>query len=697
MVYFFICLFGIAILFQAARIQLVEGDFWKKKADSTTTDYRKIEAIRGNIYAADGSLLATSLPIYEVRMDVNAGSLTDKVFYGGVDSLGWNLSQMFKDKSAKDYTRMLKVARKDGERYLLLHRDVSYSQLKEMRQFPLFRMGRYKGGLIVIQKSRRERPFKILASRTIGYERDGLPVGLEGAFDKYLAGISGQRLCRRLSGGNWMPLHPDNDENEVEPQDGKDLISTIDVNIQDVAEHSLLTQLAKHNADHGCVVLMEVQTGAVKAIANLSRGEEGIYSEKYNYAIGEASEPGSTFKLASLIAAIDDGYADITDSVSTENGTTRFYDRVMRDSHEGGYGRVSLQRAFEVSSNVGISKVIYRNYSKHPQAFVDRLISMHLDRPLGLQIPGESSPKIKTTKSKDWYGTTLPWMSIGYEVKCTPMQILSLYNAVANNGKMVKPMFVSEIQQKGKTIEKFAPVVLNESICSSTTIAKVKMALEGVVERGTATNLKNPNYKIAGKTGTAQIADGKSSYKNSEKVRYQASFVGYFPAENPKYSCIVVINSPSNNVYYANLVAGPVFKDIADKVYSSRLELHQDIEKQMLNPDYNIPLAKAGYQKETVKAYSALKIATSALTSSKAFVCDAEIKNKTVELNEKSFDDSRVPDVRGMGLMDAVYLLENRGILVKVLGKGVVRRQSLEAGSYYEKGVQMVLELSSNS
>jgi cell division protein FtsI (penicillin-binding protein 3) len=672
-VYFFICLFGAAIIFQTVRIQFVEGAHWRKMADSTTTDYRTIEAVRGNIYAEDGSLLATSLPIYEVRMDVNAETLTESIFNKNLDSLCYHLSELFQNKPAKEYKKALRAARRNGDRYFLLHREVSFNELKVLRTFPMFRMGRYKGGLITIQKSRRERPFQLLASRTIGYERAGQPVGLEGAFNAYLMGISGKRLSRKLSGGNWMPVNPDNDENEIEPQDGNDLMSTIDINIQDVAEHSLYTQLALHNADHGCVVLMEVSTGAIKAIANLGRDAEGTYSEKYNYAVGESTEPGSTFKLASLVCAIEDGYVDITDSVNTTGGNTKFYDRVMKDSHEGGFGKITIQRAFEVSSNVGISKVIYQNYAKQPQKFVDHLVKMHLGQPLGLQIPGEADPIIKSTKDKYWYGTTLPWMSIGYEVQMTPLQILSFYNAIANNGKIVKPMFVTEVQKKGKCIKAFKPVIENEVICSQATITKVKQMLEGVVERGTATNLKNDLYKIAGKTGTAQIADGNSSYKTS-KMRYQASFVGYFPAENPKYSCIVVVNEPSNGIYYANVVAAPVFKDIADKVFAARLDMHKDIDQEAPTL-VTAPIAKTGIRKE-----KALEVFCPSLTDN-------------YQEEEKKWKEDEIPDVKGMGLQDAIFLLENKGIQVKVIGKGTIARQSLEAGSNYEKGVEMVLEL----
>jgi cell division protein FtsI (penicillin-binding protein 3) len=691
-VYVAFALLGITVIAKAVRIQTVEGEYWRSQSKNQIYDYRTIEAVRGNIFAADGSLLATSIPNYEIRMDVNTEALTDDYFYNNIDSLAWNLSELFNDKSAQEYKRQLVKARKNGERYFLIRRKVTYNQLKKLRNFPIFRNGRYKGGFISIQKNVRELPFKSLAARTIGYQREDVkPVGLEGAYSKELSGVGGKRLMQKIAGGVWMPV---NDSAELDPEDGSDLVTTIDVNIQDVAQHALLTQLQKHNAAHGCVVLMEVATGHIKAIANLSKTMSGDYAENYNYAIGASTEPGSTFKLASLIAALEDGYIDITDSVDTEDGTFRFYDRIMQDSHKGGYGKITVQRAFEVSTNVGISKIINSTYAKDPQKFVDRLNKMNLSQPLNLEISGEGMPMIKNVKDPLWSGVTLPWMSIGYELRLTPIQILTFYNAIANNGEMVKPMFVKEIRKRGRVVKRIKPEILNDAICSKKTLDKARKMLEGVVENGTAINLKHANYKIAGKTGTAQIANDKYGYRSKEKISYQASFVGYFPADNPRYSCIVVVNAPSNNVYYGNLVAGPIFKEIADKVYSTNLDIHKELEPSLAFLTKSaLPYSKNGNYHDLKKVFDKLQVKTIYKSAQTEFVKTSTQSNE-VEISELKLPLGVVPNVVGMGLQDAVYLLENKGMFVRVTGRGSVKKQSVAAGLRIEKGSTVYLELS---
>ncbi|RMG81625.1 MAG: PASTA domain-containing protein, partial [Bacteroidetes bacterium] len=633
--------------------------------------------------------LATSIPVYEIRWDSRADGLSDKIFKKEVDSLAVALSGLFQDRSKFEYKKMLVKARNSGNRYLLIKSNVSYTQLKQVKKFPIFRNGRYKGGLIIVQKNIRKKPFKILASRTIGYDKDySKPVGLEGAYRSFLRGNDGKQLMKKIAGGIWMPL---DDKEAIDPEDGYDIVSTIDVDMQDVAEQSLLKQLEKHEADHGTVVLMEVATGEVKAIANLTRKGDK-YVESFNYAIGESTEPGSTFKLMSLIAAMEDGLVDITDSVDTENGTTRFYDRIMRDSHIGGYGKISVKRAFEVSSNVGVSKVIYRSYGKNPQAFIDRLYKMNLHKKLGVEIAGEAQPKIKNTRDKGWSGVTLPWMSIGYEVRLTPLQILTFYNAIANNGKMVKPKFVKEIRRRGETVKKIETDVINPSVCSQTTLQKARLMLEGVVENGTARNLKNPLYKIAGKTGTAQIA-AKTGYKSGDKVKYQASFVGYFPAENPKYSCIVVVNSPSKDVYYGNLVAGPIFKEIADKVYYRSFDLHKDISQVPLAEKKSLPPAKDGNKHDLIKIYETLHVPyENKNTSTEWAVVVTGVDS--AEVLPRKIKPGLMPNVVGMGAEDAVYILENLGCIVEMEGKGTVKKQSVLPGTKIKLHQKVKIELS---
>ena len=597
LVFIMTCLVALAVIVRMFGIQWGEEPAWKEMADNYVTEYRSIEAVRGNILSDDGSLLATSLPLYEIRMDLKADGLSDEVFSDGLDSLSIRLAEIFQEDggSAADYRKSISEARRDGKRYHLVKKDVKYHQVQKAKTFPIFREGRYKGGVIFERRNERIYPFKQLAKRTIGYDLDNVGhVGLEGAFSPELSGIDGMRLERRLIGGQWMPIH---DVNDIEPEDGRDIITSIDINIQDVAESALLRQLEKNDAHHGCVVLMEVETGFVKAIANLTSNGQGGFSERFNYAVGESTEPGSTFKLPALLAALEEGVVNLTDSVDTKKGKRKYFDRIMRDSNDKGYGKITVQRAFEVSSNVGISSVLYDAFRKDPQRFVDRIHSMGLASPLGVDIKGEGVPSIKSTSDKTWSGVSLPWMSIGYETMLTPLQILSFYNAVANDGVMVKPQFVSEHRRDGVTEWQATPVVLNHSIASRKNIEECKKMLRGVVENGTARNLNNDDFSIAGKTGTAQIASREGGGYGAEGDRsYQASFVGYFPAENPQYSCIVVVSAPSNHIYYGNLVAGPVFKEIADKVFAKRFDLHKNEPEIIDILSTRIPVSKNGHQ-----------------------------------------------------------------------------------------------------
>jgi cell division protein FtsI (penicillin-binding protein 3) len=692
LVYVCVCLFAIFIVAKVAVIQFVEGDKWRAYADSLRIREIDIEAVRGNIFASDGSLLATSLPFYEVGMDVNTDYLTTDFFRQNVDSLAICLSSMFGDRTKKEYKRLLNDARENGDRYIVIKRNVSYQQLQKMKAFPIFRLGRNKGGFIYLQTNKRERPFKMLAARTIGYAREGVAVGLEGAFDDSLKGTSGKRLMQKIAGGVWMPVR---DKNELEPKDGADLLTTIDINIQDVAENALMNQLIKHGAAYGCVVLMEVRTGEIKAIANLTRIDSSRYAEHYNYAIGAEAEPGSTFKLASLLAVMEDYDVDLDDKVEVGDGTQKFYDRTMRDSHKPEKPIYTIQEVFEHSSNVGVAKTITKYYSKSPQKFVDRLYAMSMNDSLDLSIPGEGTIWIKSTKDKSWSGVTLPWMSMGYELLITPMKTLTLYNAVANDGKMVKPMFVKEIRRNGKTVQSFETEVINPAICSKETIDKAKKMLEGVVQNGTGKPLKAATYRIAGKTGTAQIAKG-GKYKTDGKASYQASFVGYFPAENPKYSCIVIVSAPTGDAYYGGAVAGPIFKEIADKVYSSSLEIHQEVNKVKTQYATKVPTVRSGNQKEIQAVLGALNVRVTAAGKNE-WVSGTTTDSLTVQLSPKRVEDDLkkgvVPNVIGMTAKDALYLLENHGLDVRIKGRGVISRQSMQAGTKFTKGSQITLEL----
>jgi cell division protein FtsI (penicillin-binding protein 3) len=691
-VYVAFLLLALVIISRILYIQFVQGASYRAKAKEISLKDFTIEPARGDILATDGRILSTSIPFYEIRMDMRAKGLEKSVFFNNVDSLALCLSKLFGDRPKSMYKSDLIEAYRQGLRYYLLKRRADFNQLKAMKTFPLFRLGKNKSGMIAMQENVRFQPHHSLASRTIGYiskSEEGNMVGIEGSYDQYLKGIKGVRLMQRLSGGVWMPV---NDDNEVEPQDGYDVVSTIDVNIQDVAEAALRQQLTLHDAHHGCAILMEVKTGEIKAIANLQKDEFGNYREIYNYAIGEATEPGSTFKLASLIAALEDGYVNLDDTIATGNGEYTFSGKKMKDSGEKGHGNISVKQVFELSSNVGVSRIIAQHYKGKEKQFVDRLYSLKLNQKLGLDLNGEAAPSIKYPGDKTWSGISLPWMSIGYEVKLAPIHTLTLYNAIANDGKMVKPHFVKEVLYHGSVEKSFDTEVILSSICSRSTLKKVRDMLEGVVEEGTATNLKNNVYKIAGKTGTAQIAKSKYGYKTPDGVSYQASFVGYFPADRPMYSCIVVVNAPSNGVFYGNAVAGPVFRAIADRIYASSLNIHP-ITKPGKNP-IDAPFAKSAPKKDLDYVLKKLDVDyDDSAVEDLEWISPSRKENK-VSYTARTVKSYLVPNVIDMGLRDAMYLLENAGLKVIVKGRGKVTGQSIPPGSRIVRGATIVLDMS---
>ncbi len=694
LVYFGILIFAVAIIGKLLYIQFAEGSIWQEQASRMTIRDITIEPNRGDIYASGNRILATSMPHYEIRMDLRAAGLTDKLFNDNVDSLAIALAGLFRDRSSTAYRLELIKARQEWKRFHLIQRRVSFNQLKELRKFPVFRHGQHTGGLIVIQDNQRIQPHGNLASRTIGYTTKGETgniVGIEGAYDRQLRGVEGLKLMQRISGNAWMPL---NDRNEVEPRDGIDVVTTIDIDIQDVATSALLRQLQAHMAHHGTAILMEVQTGEIKAIANLERNSRGGYSEAYNYALGASTEPGSTFKLMSLLVAMEDGYIKLGDSVDTENGEIYFFNKRIADSRLGGHGKITVQEIFELSSNVGVSKIIDRFYRGREHDFINRLYRMNLNERTGVEIRGEGAPEIKYPGDKLWSGISLPMMSIGYEVRLTPLQILTFYNAIANDGKMVRPKFVSSLQYHGNPVEVFPTEVINPSIASPASIRSARKMLEGVVESGTATNLRNANYRIAGKTGTAQIANDKYGYMIDSRVSHQASFVGYFPADNPRYSCIVVVNSPSNNVYYGNLVAGPIFREIADKVYATSLDMHHPFMAEG-EIEYDPPFSKSGNINDLEVLFNHFGVPHMSNNGTSEWVTTTR-RDSFVELRERSIAGEFVPNVVDMALSDALYLLENHGLKVQVRGRGKVNAQSVPPGSLVRQGQRVVLEMSIN-
>ena len=680
--------FGLFVIGKIVYFQFFYDKSLIEEALKSTRVYSTIEPTRGDIYSSDGKLLATSVAYFEAGIDPNSDAISQKVFDENIDSLTLCLSQLLPAKTQDEWRNELIEARDNGLRYYRFSFNLNYSEFKTMQTFPLLRLGRTKGGFVYQKSYRREKPFGILASRTIGTEpahgRKG--VGLEDAFDSDLRGIEGHTVKERIPGNLWMPVE---DANYIEPQDGYDLVTTIDIGLQDVAETALEKQLIKHNAEYGTVVLMEVKTGRVLAIANLKKHPDGYYYEETNYAIGHAADPGSTFKLASVIVALEDGYVSADDSVETGNGITYYYGKRMKDSHDGGYGTITLQRAFELSSNVGISKIINENYKYQPGKYVAGLEKLHLNEPLGVSIRGEAIPVIHKPSDKEWSGLSLTQMSIGYELQITPLQILTLYNAIANNGVMVKPIFAKGLAYRGKMIEEFETEIIDPQICSKKTIAIVKRMMEGVVEEGTATNIKSSNYKIAGKTGTAQMQYGNDTLG----IEYHASFVGYFPADDPEYSCIVSIYKPRQNGFYGNVVAGPVFKEIADKIYATNPKYHRFTSN--FSVSQTVPYAKKGNKAETEIVYQWMQFPTNASNVRQTEWVAPEIKDHKVVYHAVNYSDkTHIPNVINMGLKDAVVILEQAGLVVQVSGRGRITKQIPAPGSAFRKGDLVTLYLS---
>ncbi len=665
------------ILLQGYKVQTMDGGHWGDMADSLTTDLLSIPAERGNVYSSDGHLLATSLPYFELRLDLASPAMTDDIFYQEVDLLAEKMAEDFKQKSKAQYRRDLIKARRVGNRYYLIKRDVDYNQLKEIKTWPLFKYGKYKGGLIVITKQTRKKPYGVLAERTIGYVRNNAQdVGLEAQYDEYLSGREGRRLMQRIAGGHWIPL---TDENAIDPKNGKDIVATIDIDVQDVAESALMRTMRKYNAEHGCVAIMEVETGAIKAIANLGKLGEGVFQENYNYAIGRSTEPGSTFKVASFLAMLEEGCVTPTDSISVGQGSTTFYGYPMKDVSWKKKHLTSTE-VLARSSNVGTAKMANNCFKHNRKAFYEKLEQYHLTEATMVGIPGEPDPII--AQYDKWSKLSVPWISTGYEIRLTPLQVLKFYNAIANDGRLMKPYLVEKIMDYGNVVKEFKPVVLDKKIATDKALDQIQIMLENVVEKGTAKRVKSPYYKVAGKTGTAKFNDPDRGYIR----KYQASFAGYFPADNPKYSGIVVVVSRDGQLLHGGEAAAPVFKEVADRLMAQDLDMKapvSEVDSSNAKWTFNITDLKS-IGKDLKWNYKAL---------AEGEYMSVEMNKDGVSFSPLKVEEAKMPDVRGMFLDDALYLLENLGCSVVANGKGKVARQSVKYGTKIEKGLQVKLIL----
>lgn len=671
----YLCFIGmmvlsVMVLGRAFYLQRVEGNYWRSLGDSLHQRVEELGAERGTIYSEDGSMLSTSVPQFDIYIDFAADGLREKAgkrFTENLDSLSYCLAQLFKDKDAATYKRDLRLAYRNKSRYYSLHKKVSFAEYIELREFPLVRQGRYKSGFIVEVQTKRLTPFGLLANRTIGLARENAQnVGLENTYDSLLKGSTGKRLVRQIAGGAFAPI----EGTEIEPEKGKDIITTLDVNIQDIAENALLKMLIENEATNGTCIVMEVKTGKIKAIANLGRQTDGSYWENYNYAI-TASEPGSTFKLATLLAALEDKHVTLKSHVNLEGGTWQIGRRTVYDSEEHGKYDVTVKEAFEHSSNVGMAKLAMQYYAKNPESFLKHLRKMRFDKTSGIDLLGESKPVVKSPSNRSWSAVTLPWMSFGYEVQVSPLQTLMLYNAVANGGKMMRPYLVNSVMKDGLLIQDIQPHVLDEQICSPETLKQLQSALEGVMTGGTGKKLWSPFYGIAGKTGTSLVANGNRGY--ADKI-YQSSFAGYFPSNDPQYSCIVVIkNKPHALQYYGGSVAGPVFKEVADKLYALRIEEMRGVRTNWKKDSsaYQNP----GYKKEMEDVMKELALKHQSKTDDTEWA-KIEMNEGALVVNNLMIEKNGVPDVKGMVLKDALYMLENKGYQVKVTGSGKVKNQS---------------------
>lgn len=688
-------LLAIAVIVKASIIMFAERQYWKDVADRFVRENVVVFPNRGNIISSDGKLMASSLPEFKIYMDFKAGGIKkDTMLMNHMQEICEGLHRIFPDKSAAEFRRTLLKGRKMGSRnYLIYPKRISYIEFKEVKKLPVFNLSKFKGGLHELAYNQRKKPFGSLAMRTLGDVFPdtalGAKNGIELTYDKYLKGEVGITHRQKIR-NKYLNIV------DKAPVNGYDIITTIDVDVQDIAEKALVDQLESLEAEAGVAIVMETKTGEVKANVNMTRGNDGKYYEMRNLAVSNLMEPGSTFKTASIIVALEDGYITPEYEVDTEKGVVNMHGAKMKDWnwYKGGYGVINVKKILEVSSNIGVSKIIDHFYGSNPQKYIDGLKRMNIDTPLELGFTGEASPIIKNANAKNFSRTSLPWMSIGYETMIPPIYILNFYNAIANNGKMIKPIFVKAIAKEGNIVEEFSTEVINEKICSDKTLKDIRGILKSVVSEGLAKPAGSKLFSVSGKTGTAQISQGKAGYK-SGRVKHLVSFCGFFPSENPIYTCYVAIQAPKASPS-GGIQAGGVFSKIAERVYAKHLT--HSLEKAKDSTSVMIPEIKNGNLNETTFILDELDINYS--KNDMDLDEDDEIKwgkaistVENVQLDEMSLNEKLVPNVRGMGAKDAVFLLEGRGLIVRLNGKGKVTSQNIPPGSTARKGQTITLTL----
>lgn len=684
LVYIVIIVMAVAVLVKAYQTQHYKGTFWVDKAKEMSTRLFSIPAERGNIYTYDENLLATSIPYFDLYVDFGSDGMTREIFDANVDSLAIYMAKNFAKKSVSQYKRELIQAKKAKKRYYLIKRGVDYATLKEIKRWPLFREGKYKGGLIVETRQSRKNPYGLLALRTIGEDRvNAKSVGLEAAYADYLKGEEGRMFKQKIAGNTWMPIQK---ETAVLPKDGQDIFTTIDINLQDATENALMRALDSSDADFGCAVVMEVETGAIRAIANLGETKNGRLWEIDNYAITHKAEPGSTFKTACYLMLLDKKLIRLSDTISIGGGRWNFYGRVMLDDHIN-ESALSIREAFARSSNISIARLIDRYYKSNKKEFYQTLQKYGLTEVSGIDLLGETKPHV--TPPNTWSRLSLPWRATGYEQMFSPIQILTFYNTIANNGYRARPYLVEKVTHNGKLIKQFGPQISKEPIADQAAIDALKELLKGVIEhpKGTGKAIKSDFFELAGKSGTAKLLDqATKGYSDAN----QAMFAGFFPVKSPRYSCVVMVYNPKGKYRTGGGLAAPIFKEIAEKAlaidmhiapnYLSTVGKIANVKGQINGENQQVKniLSKYGYQTNIADEINYVQ---------------AEVRQSGIKLQPNATSDLSVPNLIGLNFDDALYLLENMGLKIKYSGMGKVYEQSLEPGTKVSKGHSITIKM----